>query len=113
MENSNITALENHPRNKRIFKDTLVWGFIIGLITPFLALLVYYYAKIAPNTWADFFRFLTLEKRLLSSLTVVCLIPNIALFTLFINTKKDQIAKGIFGTTVIFAIASLIIKFLG
>lgn len=94
-------------------KDTLTLGFILGLVAPVLALVIYYYAKITPNSWSDFFRFLAIEKRLLSSLTVICLLPNIALFTIFINTKKDQIAKGIFGVTLIFAITSLLIKFLG
>jgi len=35
------------------------------------------------------------------------------IFTLYINTRRDQTAKGIFGITVIFAIASLLFKFLG
>lgn len=94
-------------------KDTLTRGFILGLLTPIIALTVYYYAKIAPNTWGEFLRYLVTEKRLLSGLTVICLIPNIALFTLFINTHRDQTAKGIFGVTLLFAIVSLLIKFLG
>jgi prepilin signal peptidase PulO-like enzyme (type II secretory pathway) len=94
-------------------KDTLSRGFIIGLLTPVVALVAYYYAKIAPNSWADFFKYLGMEKRLLSSLTVICLVPNIALFTLFINTHRDQTAKGIFGVTLLFAIVSLLVKFVG
>jgi prepilin signal peptidase PulO-like enzyme (type II secretory pathway) len=85
----------------------------MGLITPVLALVVYYYAKIAPNSWSDFFKYLGMEKRLLSSLTVICLVPNIALFTWFINTHRDQTAKGIFGVTLLFAIVSLLVKFIG
>lgn len=94
-------------------KDTLLRGFLIGLITPVAALVVYYYTKIAPNTWADFFHYLGMEKRLLSSLTVICLVPNIALFTWFINTHRDATAKGIFGVTLLFAIVSLLVKFVG
>lgn len=94
-------------------KDTLALGFILGLLTPVIALTVYYYAKVSPNSWGEFFRYLVMEKRLLSGLTVICLLPNIALFTLFINTHRDQTAKGIFGVTLLFAIVSLLIKFLG
>ena len=94
-------------------KDSLTRGFIIGLLTPIVALVVYYYAKISPNSWGDFFKYLGMEKRLLSSLTVICLIPNIALFTWFINTHRDQTAKGIFGITLMFAIVSLLVKFIG
>lgn len=93
--------------------DTLLLGFLLGLVAPVIALVIYYYAKITPNSWSDFFKFLTMEKRLLSSLTVICLLPNIALFTLFVNTRRDQSAKGIFVATLLFAISSLLIKFLG
>jgi hypothetical protein len=109
-----VETNDNTPiKGKFWIKDTLFLGFIFGLIAPVMALVIYYYSKIAPNSWGDFFRFLTTEKRLLSSLTVICLLPNIALFTIFINTRRDQIAKGIFGVTLIFAITSLLIKFLG
>ncbi len=98
---------------RKLFGDTLLTGLLLGFLTPVLALVVYFYAKVAPNSWSDFFRHLATEKRLLSGLTVVSLLPNIALFTLFINTHRDRIAKGIFGATLLFAITSLLIKFLG
>lgn len=98
---------------KKYLGDTLLTGAMLGLVTPVLALLIYYYAKVSPNSWSEFFKYLGMEKRLLSSLTVICLLPNIALFTLFINTHRDQVAKGIFGATLVFAITSLLIKFLG
>ncbi len=110
MQEDSTATFQPQPNWK---KDTLARGFILGFLTPVMALVVYYYAKISPNSWAEFFRFLLTEKRLLSSLTVICLVPNIALFTLFINTHRDQTAKGIFGATLLFAIVSLLIKFLG
>lgn len=100
-------------KKRKLFGDTLLTGAVLGFITPLLALVIYYYAKVSPNSWADFFKHLGTEKRLLSSLTVISLLPNIALFTLFINTHRDQVAKGIFAATLLFAITSLLIKFLG
>jgi magnesium-transporting ATPase (P-type) len=100
-------------KNRKILKDRLLTGMAMGLIAPILALVIYYYVKVSPNSWGVFFKYLVNEKRLLSSLTVICLLPNIALFTLFINTHRDQTAKGIFGITLVFAITSLLIKFLG
>lgn len=99
--------------NKKLLGDNLFTGVVLGLLTPLLGLVIYYYAKVSPNSWTDFFKYLGVEKRLLSSLTVICLLPNIALFTLFINTRRDQLAKGIFGGTLVYAISSLLIKFLG
>lgn len=104
---------EEPVAKKKIFQDNLLTGFILGGLTPVIALVVYYYTKVAPNGWSVFFKFLLTEKRLLSSLTVICLVPNIGLFTLFVNTRKDKIAKGIFAATLLFAVASLLIKFLG
>jgi prepilin signal peptidase PulO-like enzyme (type II secretory pathway) len=101
------------PVNTGWKKDTLTRGFIIGLLAPVITLVGYYYAKVAPNSWGDFFKFLGTEKRLLSSLTVICLLPNIALFTWFINTHRDATAKGIFAVTLLFAIVSLLVKFIG
>jgi hypothetical protein len=42
---------------------------------------------------------------------VPCLVLNIALFTYYINTHRDQTAKGIFTITLLYAIASLAVKF--
>lgn len=92
--------------------DNLSLGLLLGALTPLAGVVVYYYWKIAPNTWGDFLHYLAIEKKLLSSLTVICLIPSIALFTIFINTHRDKTAKGIFAFTVVYAIASLLSKFL-
>ncbi len=105
-------SLETKPK-KQWLPDNLQLGLLLGLLTPVIGVIIYYYTKVAPNTWNDFISYVGREKKLLSSLTVICLLPNIALFTLFINTHKDKTAKGIFATTLIYAIASLLTKFLG
>ncbi len=99
-------------QKKTYLPDNLRLGLLIGLLGPLISLVIYYYWKVTPNTWSTFFEYLLQEKRLLSSLTVICLLPNIAFFTLFINTQKDKTAKGIFAFTVVYAIASLLYKFL-
>jgi hypothetical protein len=97
-----------------IFKrDSLKMGLVMGLIAPAIGAAIYYYWKIYPNTWGDFLRYLTMEKRLLASLTVVCLLMNVILFTIYTNTHRDQTAKGIFTITLIYAITSLLVKFFG
>ena len=94
-------------------RDSLKVGLVLGLITPFLGVAVYYYWKIYPNSWPDFFHYLKTNKSLVTSMTMVCLFLNVVVFTIYINTRRDNTAKGIFGITVIFAIASLLFKFLG
>jgi len=97
---------------KTFLPDNLKLGLFLGFLTPLLCLVIYFFWKIYPNTWNTFLTYLFQEKRLLSSLTVICLLPNIAFFTLFINTQRDKTAKGIFAFTVVYAIASLLFKFL-
>jgi ABC-type sugar transport system permease subunit len=94
-------------------KNEIRFGLILGFLLPLVSILLYYYWKIYPNTWTAFLSFLKTEKRLLSSITVICLLLNIALFTAYVNTRRDETAKGIFAITLIYAIASLLVKFLG
>ena len=43
----------------------------------------------------------------------MCLLLNIILFTIYINSRKDQTAKGVFAVTLVYAILSLIVKLTG
>lgn len=94
-------------------KNSWKLGIVLGLMMPLLGLVIYYYWRIAPNSWSAFFHYLKIEKRLLSSLTVVCLLMNVGVFTYYVNNRKDNTAKGIFAITVLYAIVSLLVKFLG
>jgi hypothetical protein len=94
-------------------RDSLKLGLVLGLLTPTLGIVIYYYWKIAPNSWSDFFFYLKTNKSLVTSLTMVCLLCNVGVFTAYVNTKRDQTAKGIFAMTLIYAIASLLFKFFG
>lgn len=53
------------------------------------------------------------NKRLVTAISIPCLFLNVILFTVYINSRKDKTAKGIFASTIIYAIASLLFKFMG
>lgn len=94
-------------------KNNLRFGLILGITAPLISLVVYYFIRFYPLfSVGDFFRFMGENKAQITAITVPCLILNIALFTLYINTNRDQTAKGIFAVTLVLAIASLVIKFL-
>ena len=93
-------------------KDSLGWGTLLGLLAPILSLGLYYAFNIYPNSFVDFLSFILKERRLFSSLVVICLVLNIALFTAYVNTRRDQTAKGIFVVTLLYAIAGLLVKVL-
>ena len=94
-------------------KDNIKLGLIIGLLMPVIGILVFYMWKFSSISFSEFWGYLTTHKNLITSLSVICLFLNVVVFTLYINTKRDQTAKGIFAITVVFGIAALVFKFWG
>lgn len=94
-------------------KDNLRLGLVLGLIAPVLSLAVYYFVKFYPlYTIRDFFGFIASNKSQVTAISVPCLVLNIALFTIYINSHRDNTAKGIFAATLIYAILALLFKFI-
>ena len=93
-------------------KDNLRLGILLGLVAPFVSLLIYYYVKFSAVTFREFFSFLHNHKDQITAVSVPCLLLNIVLFTYYINSHRDQTAKGIFSATLIYAIMALLFKFI-
>ena len=93
-------------------RDSLKFGIMLGFIAPLLSLCIYYLVKFYPTfTVGDFFGYLTGDKNQITAISVPCLVLNIAMFTFYINSHRDNTAKGIFAITLIYAIASLLMKY--
>lgn len=93
-------------------KDSLKLGFSLGFIAPLISLVIYYFIRFYPLfTVSDFFDFVRTNKSQITAISVPCLLLNIALFTIYINSHRDKTAKGIFAITLIYAIAALLLKF--
>jgi hypothetical protein len=94
-------------------KDNLRFGMLLGFIAPLLSLIVYYFVKFYPlYSVNDCLEFIAANKSLVTAISVPCLVLNIALFTFYINTRRDKTAKGIFAITLIYAIGALLLKFI-
>lgn len=94
-------------------KNNLKFGLLLGFIAPMLSLIGYYFYKFYPTfSFGDFMFALRTNKSLVTAITIPCLLLNIILFTIYINSRRDQTAKGIFAITLIYAIASLMFKFI-
>lgn len=91
-------------------KDNLKLGIILGLITPLFGMLFFYFWKFKPLSFWEFIQYLGMEKRLITSMISISLMANAVLFTIYINTRKDNTAKGIFISTCIYAIAAITLK---
>lgn len=93
-------------------KDNLKLGLVLGLIGPMLGLVVVYFLKFPSISFSEFFDLFINTNRLITSLGSLCLLANVILFTLYINTHRDHTAKGIFITTLVYGIGILILKIL-
>jgi hypothetical protein len=94
-------------------RDNLKLGLVMGFIAPILSLGIYYLVKFYPLfSLGDFFGFLHDNKAQITAVSVPCLVLNIALFTVYINSNRDNTAKGIFSITLVYAIIALLLKYI-
>ena len=92
-------------------KDNLKLGMLWGLVAPLLAMFLYYFISFANLiTIKEYFYYLNTNRPLLTGVSSISLLANAVLFTIFLNTRKDQTAKGVFVTTLIYGIAVLLLK---
>jgi hypothetical protein len=95
-----------------IKKDDWKLGLALGFIMPVVSFFGYYFWKFSVYSFSDFIFYLRTNKQLVTAITIPCLVLNIALFTYFINTRNDRTAKGIFAVTLLYAVSSLLFKYL-
>ena len=91
-------------------RDNLKLGLVLGLLGPVLGLIIVYFLKFSSFSFTDFLEYFFSTRGLITSVGALCLLANAVLFTIYINTHRDNTAKGIFVTTLLYGIAILIIK---
>ena len=91
-------------------KDNLVLGLFLGLLGPVAGLLVIYFLKFSFLDFQTFISEFIQTNALITSIGSLCLLANAVLFTIYINTHRDNTAKGIFVTTLIYGIGILLLK---
>ena len=91
-------------------RDNLKLGLVLGLLGPALGLIIVYFLKYSYYPFVEFLELFFNTRGLITSVGALCLLANAVLFTLYINTHRDNTAKGIFVTTLLYGIAILIIK---
>lgn len=91
-------------------KDNLRLGLILGLIGPLLGLVVVYFIKFPAYKFTEFLDFFMHDNRMITSIGSLSLLANVILFTLYINTHRDETAKGIFVITLFYGIGILLLK---
>jgi len=92
-------------------KDSLVLGLILGFLAPFVGLLFFYFLKFSSMSFLEFIQVLLMWKSFFTSIITVSLVADAALFTIYINTERDNTARGIFIVTMAYTIICLILKY--
>ena len=93
-------------------KNNLRLGLALGLIGPLFGLVVIYFVKFPSYSFMEFLTYFMNDNRMITSVGSLSLLANVILFTLYINTHRDDTAKGIFVITLIYGIGILILKIL-
>ena len=97
-------------------KDSFLFGCIIGLLAPVIGVVLFKYFKLQGSSFGDMADYMLHQPdghRLLSAALSVSLILDLALLTIFLNITKDKTAKGIFVSTVLYAVVILLLKTFG
>ncbi|WP_290792514.1 hypothetical protein [Flavihumibacter sp. UBA7668] len=93
-------------------KDSLQLGILLGFIAPLIGILLYYLIVFMPRhvSFSEYLKYLSQLKSLLTGVSSISLIANAILFTVYINSRRDKTAKGIFVSTLIYGVLVLLVK---
>jgi hypothetical protein len=85
-------------------------GLLLGLLLPLITVVIVFLVSDKSDSLRDFVnRFI--QKEILTHLISLCVLPNLALFFLFLQKNYFQTVKGILGATFIWAFLMLFLKF--
>lgn len=93
-------------------KDNLRLGLALGLFGPLLGLIIIYFIKFPSYPLLEFLEYFMNDNKLLTSIGSLSLLVNVILFTLYVNTHRDETAKGIFIITLFYGVGILLLKLL-
>lgn len=91
-------------------KDNLRLGLALGLLGPVLGLVIVYFIKFPSYSFREFLDYFMHDNRMITSIGSLSLLANAILFTIYVNTHRDNTAKGIFIVTLMYGIGILLLK---
>src|SRR4029077_3989398 len=92
-------------------RDNLKFGILLGILGPLLAMVIYYFWVFSRTiSLSEYGYVLFHNKQLLTAISSLSLLANAILFTVYVNTRRDKTARGIFLATLIYGVFVLIYK---
>ncbi len=90
--------------------DKLKIGLLFGLLLPVLTLVIVFFYTFHHYTVHQFLHFLY-TMRVMTKLFSLCVLPNLAVFYIFLKLNMNRATKGVLMSTFILAIIIVIIQF--
>lgn len=90
--------------------DNIRIGLLLGILGPLLAMIGVYVFMFPGDSMSELINSLV-SKRVFTKIISLCVLPNLALFFLFINKYYYRTARGILLSTMLFALFVFITKF--
>lgn len=93
-------------------RDNIKLGVLLGFVGPLLGVFLYKFVKFKIFTFKETFQYMLYEPghKTLSVALTLALFVNAVLFTIYLNTRKDKTAKGIFLVTLVYGVVVLFLK---
>ena len=93
-------------------RDSIKLGLLLGFVGPLLGIFLYKFVKFKIFTFKETFQYMLYEPghKTLSVALTLALFVNAVLFTVYLNTRKDKTAKGIFLVTLVYGVVVLFLK---
>ena len=90
--------------------DSQVLGTVLGLLAPAIAFFSYYFINYNYMSAREFYNYIT-EAKTTSAITSLCVLANLLVFFIFIQTEKYYSARGVLLSTFIYAGVVCYLKF--
>jgi uncharacterized membrane protein len=90
--------------------DKFWLGFILAILVPVITLFITYHHTFGNQHVPEFFQFLR-DRHIMSKLFSLCVLPNLALFFLYIWGNFLKGARGVLAATILVAVIIVFIQF--
>jgi hypothetical protein len=91
--------------------NTLPLGLLTGIIAPLIIFLIFYFMKFSNASFGEYINIL-IKRDIIVQIISLCVIVNLGLFFLFIQTHRYYSARGIIMATFLYAIGIVLFKFI-
>ena len=88
-----------------------ILGALLGIIVPFLGVLLIYMVKFSSETLSSFLHILFQQPKVGSMVLSLALIANLIPFFYFTNRRLDNTARGVLVATMLYAVLIVIMRF--